>query len=144
MQGTVPERRDCTTQECTFLAELVRKEHWDTWCVGCEKEQRSIVVPQEQQVCGHSVTQIWAHNFPTKMNRVTEENMKSGDPDRLCVVMHVYIENRQKKNQNWRREMSDTQATITELTTENRALSQQVAKPRFSGRGKKQARDFDS
>ena len=39
--------------------------------------------------------------------------------------------------------MSDAQATIAELTKENRALSEQVAKPRFSGRGMKQTNDFD-
>ena len=54
------------------------------------------------------------------------------------------MENQQKKKHNWRRQASDAQATIAELTKENRALSQQVAEPCFSGRGKKQVRDFDS
>ena len=70
------------------------------------------------------------------MDRVMEENMETNDPERLRVVMRVYMEQQEKKNHNWRRQVSSAKATVAELTRENRALSQQVAEPRFSGRGK--------
>ena len=70
--------------------------------------------------------------------------METNDPERLRVVMRVYMEQQEKKNHNWRRQVSSAKATIAELTRENRALSQQVTEPQYSGRGMKQTKDYDS
>ena len=54
------------------------------------------------------------------MDRVMEENMETNDPERLRVVMRVYMEQQEKKNHNWRRQVSSAKATVAELTRENR------------------------